>query len=194
MLIYPDLIGLSFGSIKTPEFKTVIKQSLSGKEARTPLRTYPIWTFQLNYEFLRTDSTINELKSLVGFYNQCKGAYDTFLYKDQYDNNETNQTFGVGNGSSKNFQLIRDMGGFVDIIQAPNTSSLEIKINGVVTTAYTVSNGIIIFNSAPASGAVLTWSGDFYFPCRFADDSVEFTQFMYNLWEAKKVNLVSVKL
>ena len=194
MMIYPDLLGLSFGSVKTPEFKTNIKQSLSGYEARTTLRTYPLWNFQLSYEFLRTDTTINELKALVGFYLQCKGSYDTFLYKDAYDNVITNQIFGIGNGSSKNFQLIRDFGGFVDLIQAPDTSTLNVMINGVTTTAYTVTNGVIIFNTAPANGATLSWSGNFYFPCRFTNDELELTHFMRDLWEAKKVNFVSVKL
>lgn len=194
MLIYPALTGLSFGSTKSPEFNTIIKQSLSGYEARTALRVYPIWSFQLSYEFLRTDAAIDELKALVGFYMQHKGSLLTFLYKDPYDYTVTNQAFGVGNGSSKNFQLVRDFGGFVDLIQAPNTSTLVIKINGVTTTAYTITNGVIIFTTAPANGAVLTWSGEFYFPCRFADDKLDTVNFMKNLWEAKKVNLMSVKL
>lgn len=194
MQIYPILAGLSFGSTKSPEFNTIIKQSLSGYETRTSLRAYPRWLFQLSYEFLRTDATIDELKTLVGFYMQCKGGLTTFLYKDPYDYTVTNQTFGVGNGTLKVFQLIRDFGGFIDLIQAVNTSLLVIKINGVTTTAYTIANGIITFTTAPANGAVLTWSGDFYFPCRFEDDKLDTINFMKNLWEAKKVNLMSVKL
>ena len=192
MLVYPELIGLSFGSTKTPEFKTNIKQSVSGYEARATLRAYPLWHFQLSYEFLRTDPTINELKTLVGFFLQCKGGYTTFLYKDPYDYTVSTQTFGVGDGTSTKFQLIRDFGGFVDIVQAPN--NFTIYIDGVSTTAFTQNNGLITFNTPPSSGAVLTWSGEFYFPCRFKDDAVDVTNFMLNLWEAKKVNLVSVKL
>lgn len=192
MLIYPSLIGLSFDRSKTPTFKTNIKRAVSGYEVRTPLMTYPIWEFSLKYEFLRTDATINELKELAGFYLQCKGSAETFYFIDPYDFEVTNQTIGLGNGTTKSFQMIRDFGGFIDLIQAP--INYTIYINGVSTTAYTISKGIITFNTAPTVGAKISWSGKFYFPCRFKADELEFNNFMLNLWEAKKVEFVSVKL
>lgn len=193
MLIYPDnLAGLTLDRTKTPQFSTNIKKSVSGYEVRTPLMAYPLWNFSLKYEFLRTESNGNELKTLAGFYLQCKGSYETFYFKDPYDHTVTSQIFGTGNGTSKSFQLIRYYGGFIDIIQAP--LNYTINIDGEPTTDFTIENGVIIFTTAPASGAVLSWSGEFYFPCRFINDKMDFNQFMYNLWEAKKVEFVSVKL
>lgn len=193
MLIFPDnLAGLTLDRTKTPQFSTNIKKSVNGYEVRTPSMAYPLWNFSLKYEFLRTDTAISELKTLAGFFLQCKGSYETFYFKDPYDYAVTSQTFGVGNGTSKSFQLIRSYGGFVDIIQAP--LNYTININGEPTTAFTIENGVITFTTAPASGAVLSWSGEFYFPCRFINDKMDFNQFMYNLWEAKKVEFVSVKL
>lgn len=193
MLIFPDnLAGLTLDRTKTPQFSTNIKKSVSGYEVRTPSMAYPLWNFSLKYEFLRTDTAISELKTLAGFYLQCKGSYETFYFKDLYDYAVTNQNFGVGNGTSKSFQLIRDYGGFIDIIQAP--LNYTINIDGTPTTDFTIENGVITFTTAPTTGAVLSWSGEFYFPCRFINDKMDFNQFMYNLWEAKKVDFVSVKL
>lgn len=192
MIVFPALAGLKYGSKKTPAFKTQIKQSVNGYENRAALMAYPLWHFSLAFEFLRDDSTFNELKTLAGFYLQNKGAYDTWLFTDPTDNTVADQAFGVGDGSSTAYQLVRDIGGFTDIVQAPN--SITVYIDGVSTTAYTQSNGLITFNSAPANGAILRWSGTFYFPCRFKDDQMDFENFMYQLWEAKKVEFQSVKL
>ena len=58
-------------------------------------------------------------------------------------------------------------------------------------TGYTLSNtGLVTFNGAPASAAALTWTGGYYFRCRFDLDQVDFENFMVNLWSAKKVDLV----
>jgi len=193
MLIYPDsLLGLTLDRTKTPQFSTNIKKSVSGYEVRTPLMAYPLWKFALKYDFLRTDANNNELKTLVGFYLQCKGSSETFYFKDPYDYTVENQVIGVGNGINKNFQIIRNYGGFIDLIQSPTNYS--IFVNGIETTAFTEENGVVIFNSAPSSGSTITFSGEFYYPCRFTEDKVDFTQFMYNLWDAKKVEFVSVKL
>lgn len=192
MLVFPSLIGLKYDRKKSPAFSTQIKQSINGYEARTANMAFPIWKFDLQFEFLRENATQNELKVLAGFYLQVKGAFDTWLYSDPSDNTVTSQVIGVGDGSTKEFQLIRSYGGFVDIVQAPN--EITVTVNGVTTTAYTEDKGVIKFNTAPAAGASIAYSGTFYFPCRFEEDNMEFNNFMYQLWEAKKVAFRSVKL
>jgi len=56
-----------------------------------------------------------------------------------------------------------------------------------------LSNGIIQFSAAPAAGAVLTWYGMFYWVCRFAQDTCDFQEFVYNFWSLSKVELITVK-
>lgn len=57
--------------------------------------------------------------------------------------------------------------------------AFTIKKAGVVTTAYTINNttGRITFTTAPANGAVLTWSGEFDTPMAFIDNSFPITTF-----------------
>jgi hypothetical protein len=45
----------------------------------------------------------------------------------------------------------------------------------------------------PAAGHTLTWSGQFYFRCRFDHDEAEFEQFMSNFWSANRIEFTSVK-
>jgi uncharacterized protein (TIGR02217 family) len=192
-LIFPQTIGLKIERTKTPEWKTIIHRAVSGKETRTSLMSYPLWNFSVSYEFLRDEGLTNEFKNLVGFFNNMKGSYDTFLYLDPYDNIATNQAFAVGNGVDKVFQLTREIGTFVEPIVSVNGSP-DIFINGTLqTSGYIIADGFVTFTSAPSNGAVMTWSGSFFYRCRFLNDMLEFKQFMYDLWESSKVEFVSVK-
>jgi len=53
--------------------------------------------------------------------------------------------------------------------------------------------GQITFFAAPASGAALTFLGNFAFLVRFADDKLTAKQLMNGLWSADGINLIGVK-
>ena len=63
-------------------------------------------------------------------------------------------------------------------------------------TDYTLSNvGVVSLGQAPLVGAALTWTGSFYWCCRFdTDDGLDLSEFMNNLRELKKLNFTTVKL
>ena len=189
--IFPDLPGLSWGRTKTPIWSTKVQTSASGKELRASYYSYPKWQFSLSYEFLRENGKA-ELQSLVGLFNKCMGSFDTFLYSDPDDNSVVDQVFGIGDSVTTQFGLVRSYANFVEPVAAINGTP-TIKKAGVVTTGYTITNGVVSFSTPPASGQQLAWTGSFYYRCRFLQDSVEFEQFLYKLWSAKKVEFVSVK-
>lgn len=190
--IFPDLPGLTWSVIKAPEFSTRIQTAVSGKELRASLMAYPIYKMSLSYEFLRASIATPELQSLMGFFNARQGAFDSFLYTDKTDNAVTAESFGTGNGSTTKFQLIRAYGGFTEPVMNLNGLPV-IKKAGVTLVSggdYTIDAlGMVTFASAPAAAAALTWTGSFYYRCRFADDSNDFDNFMYQLWTLKKLNL-----
>ncbi len=194
--VFPSLPGITWGSTKSPEWKTITQESVSGKELRASLMSYPRWTYTLSYEFLRGGS-LAELQTLVGFFNARRGMFDDFLYTDPDDNTVTAQQFGVGDGAATGFALVRSYGGFSEPVQNLN-SAPSIYVNGVLkvlTTDYTVSSlGVVTFVTAPASGAVLTWSGTYYWRVRFLQDSSEFGNFLKDLYELKKLSFKTVKL
>jgi len=194
--IYPTLPGIKMDMTRRPVWKTQIKESVSGMEVRASSMAYPIWEFVLQYDFLRSATALVELQTLVGFFNQMRGAFDDFLWAVPEDSSVTNYQFGVGNGATVNFQLTKAFGGFVEPVYNLNGAP-TIKINDVTKSTpadYTISStGLVSFTSAPAAAATLKWSGGFYQRVRFMKDQADFERFMYQLWQLKKIELRGVK-
>ena len=61
----------------------------------------------------------------------------------------------------------------------------------VTVTDYTINNsGFVTFTNAPAGGLSLTWSGNYYYRCRFTNDTINPAQIMNQIWEGKGVEFV----
>ena len=203
-LIFPALPGLAWSVTKTPTFQTRIQRAVSGRELRALDYPYPLWQFSLVYDFLRDDprAGYDELRTLLGFFMLCQGAFGTFLFQDPSDFEVAGQQIGTGDASTSVFQLQRAMGttlpggGFLEPIGAPNVVR-AIYLNGItqVPTTYTVdpTTGLVTFSSAPSSGLIITADFSYYFRCRFVDDKYDFENFMYQLWQLKKLTFISVR-
>lgn len=193
--VYPSLPGLKIDISRNPEFRTVVKESASGKEVRAAMRAYPRWRYQLGYEVLRTSSGLEELQKLVAFYGQVRGQFDDFLFVDPDFNAVTAQQFGVGDGVSQSFQLVRSVSGlgttWAEPVWAPRGTP-TIYVNGTPTAATIGDIGQVTFASPPALGAILTWTGDYAMRVRFTQDVMEFKRVVMSLWSAGKVELLSV--
>ena len=194
--IYPTLPGLLPTASFSPRFKTQVQGAVSGRETRAAFMQYPLWDITLAYEFLRATAAFPELDTLVGFFGVCKGSWDSFLVTVPNDNAVIDMQFATGDGSTNVFQITRTRGagGFAFTEPVMNINALtNIKAATVVQSGatYSVSStGVITFTAAPANGAALTWTGSYYFRCRFLQDQVEFAQFLQNFYEAKKVQLL----
>lgn len=193
--IFPTLPGLTFPVKKRPNFATDVQRSVSGREVASAFMAYPIWDWELAYEILR--ETASEFQSLVGFFLARQGRFDSFLFSDPSDNAALLQGFGTGNGATQAFQLVRSLGGFTEPIYDVNGAP-SIYINGTLKAAgadYTVSaTGLVTFSTAPTAGQALTWSGAYYWRVRFADDMLDFDNFMARLWSAGKVAFSTARL
>lgn len=196
-IVFPSLPGLTFNASKAPKFNTKIQEAVSGMEARAAFMAYPKWTFSLSYEFLR-HGALNELRQMLGFFGARQGSFDSFLFTDPEDNAVTDQNIGTGNGVLTQFQATRTLGygagmTFTEPVHNINTLT-NVKVNGVIktlTTDYTVSStGLITFVNPVTSGQAVTWSGTYYYRCRFLQDSAEFNKFMQDLFEFKKCEFI----
>lgn len=204
-LVYPaNLPGLTFDSTRTPNFNTGVQAALSTKESRIAYQQYPQMMFELQYELLRDYVTPSDLKALVGLFIAMGGRFDTFLYSDPVFNTVSAMQFAVADGTTVAYQVTatyQNVGGpgGSEIIQNFNGTP-QIFVNAVLKTAGTDYNlgatGIVTFiaGHVPAAAAVLTWTGSFYYRCRFDDDSMTVSQFMANFWENKAVKLRQIKL
>jgi len=132
----------------------------------------------------------------------CQGAFGTFLFRDPSDWQVTGQQIGIGDASRTGFQLQRSMGvaltggGFIEPVVAPNVVR-AIYLNGIVQDPSTYSidaaTGLVTFGSPPSSGLIITVDFTYYFRCRFVDDKYDFENFMYQLWQVKKLAFISVR-
>jgi uncharacterized protein (TIGR02217 family) len=90
---------------------------------------------------------------------------------------------------------VRNMAGFVEPMTAPNAVG-AIYFNGVRQdpAGYTVNGetGQVTFAAPPPAGQIVTADFTYRFRVRFADDTAEFENFMYQLWQLKQIKLQSV--
>lgn len=186
--IFPDLPGLAWPIGKTPRFSNKTQTSASLREVRARMAVYPIYDIKLTFEFLRED----EWRLLGGFFLQRAGSFESFLFEDKHDCSVVDQALGIGDGSRTQWQLVRDFGGFVEPCENIKTIG-AIKVGGVVVppSGYTItSTGLLALVSPPAAGQSVSWSGGYYYRCRFGADTAEFEEFMRALWQLKTLTMV----
>lgn len=185
-LAYPVLRGLEFPVVRRVKWNTLVANALSTKTATLSLQQYALYEWEFTYDLLRDDQTPSDYKEITGFFNQHGGQFDSFLYNDPTFNTVVDEPMGVGDGSNKDFQTIANFHnaggpGRADIIQNFNGTPV-FKVNGVITSASVGPSGIITFASAPANNAAITWTGGFFYRCRFTQDKLPISQFMNNWW------------
>lgn len=218
-LLYPELAGINISVSYDPQYSSKIMRSASGRELRGGYAEIPIYKFTLKYEFLRDyfvrcqPQAGSEFKKLLGFFMQHHGAFESFLFKNPDDYYARNVFIGTGDGVTTRFQLVRNFGGAIEPVwwvgacslepmmwsldldelmwSRANTDPLWRNYAGFLPGEYTLlPRGIIEFNTAPALGEPIYWTGIYYFRCRFSADNQAAHKFMRKLWEAQSVQLI----
>jgi hypothetical protein len=185
---------------KAPSYDGVIIHTPVAKigEIRASVAPYPLWDIVYELEWARGAENLpsTTYNYLLGFFMNAGGPFSDFLYLDPNDNQASNQFIGIGDGATTSFQLIRAINIGSDIVQNLNGVP-TLYSNGALisSSAYTISStGIVVFGTAPLSGKILTWSGNFYYRVRFLNPEVRFDQFAQQIWTAKTLPLRSVIL
>ncbi len=193
--LYPALPGLHATVRRSPQWQTHIAATPSGREFRWADQFYPRREYSLRYEWLQhRQNAPSELATIEGFFNRHRGPAYSFLFNDPEDNAALAEPFGVGNGSATVFRLARNRGGFTEPIKGWAPTPQLYSNGSLLSSGYTLAaDGTVTFTAAPASGAALTWSGTYYWRVRFAADTVDFERFLFELWSAGQVKLITVK-
>ena len=214
-LLFPKIRGLTWSVTKTPTFSTEIQESIAGREVRVQNFQNPIWEFTLSYEYLLNDPATRDengqtpLETLAGFFLARGGQFDDFLLNESdltgrlEDSVYSGQPIGTGDGSTTSFQLVRNIGGFLEAVQNPMNQTATVYVNGAVKTQgvdYTIASGLVTFTAAPAAGASITADFIMLHRVRFhtgssrsGKEGIEFSNFYFNLYECKEVQLISVR-
>jgi uncharacterized protein (TIGR02217 family) len=178
----PEFIerGSGFG----PTFRNVIQEAISGNEQRFAQWTKCRGVGDLSYGLLTSADPLGDFRAILSLYRAHFGSLYPFRFRDWSDYIATNEVFGTGDGTKTAFQLtmtydpqlilLGTEGSFFYVRSITLLASTPvIKIDNVVTTAYTISSsGVVTFTSAPASGKQLTWNGEFDVPVRFDTDTL----------------------
>jgi len=204
--VLPAMPILAWPAIRSPIWKTRVQTSVSGKEVRIADWSYPRYKWQLAFNGLRQGGigASTEFQQMLAFFNTLQGGWDSFLYTDVDDNNVANQLIGTGAGVVTTFQLVKLFGGYAEPVTAPNLigggTNFILKVAGVTKvygTDYTVSDwssstpGVVTFTAAPTGAITVTFN--YYYPCRFDDDTIDFSKFLSYVYELKKLSFTSIK-
>jgi len=189
---------------KAPRFATRIQRAVSGRELRILDQPYPTWTWTLSYSLLRdkwdargqagsAPATMNCARSPVFFCNN-RARFNRFC--------STIRPTAPSPGSDRHRQFQRQrlsagaQHGRLCRAGSPRPDTVSaIYCNGVLQSpaGYTVdaNTGLVTFAIPPPAAQSITADFTYRFRVRFADDTAEFENFMYQLWQLKQIKLQS---
>ena len=85
------------------EYNTNINKSKNGREQRISNTEKPL----LYYNIVSGIKTKDDIDSIIKLFKLVKGRAIGFRFKDWLDYSVKNQTIGIGDGETKEFQLIK---------------------------------------------------------------------------------------
>lgn len=200
------------------------QQSVNGRVVVTQYWQNPLWDFEFVYGmdsgFLNdnpndisatitpSNAPYTDLDLLKGFYVAMSGGAQIFAYQP-YDSIVTNQALAAPD-SNLNVELVHQIGGYPsagvmvqqnESVQVIDSATLVVLANGTPTTAFTLMpadtianyQGIVLqFASSPS--LPLTASFNYYYACRYSEDTQEYDNFAAMLWACSSVKIEQVRL
>jgi uncharacterized protein (TIGR02217 family) len=166
----------------------------SGREVRNQVWVYPRARFDLANALAvvaikgegAASLNVAEVRNWI---IAMQGQYQGFRFKDHTD--FADEGAGVfikpganppvvvsGDGTTAQFQMVKTytIGAVTQmrLIAKPVSASVQVFDNGSpVSPTIDYTTGIVTFGSAPSSGHILTWTGQFDVPVRFAADMID---------------------
>lgn len=175
---------LAFGSTAGVERRTEIATMASGFERRsTP------WALgRRRYLIGAGVRSLDDMAELIAFFEARRGPLNGFRFRDPLDFKScapsgvigaADQVLGVGDGTTRVFQLAKGYGDVLRPIRKPVAGSVTAAVDGVALEpgGYAVDavTGELTLDVAPDEGAVVTAGCAFDTPVRFESDRLEVT-------------------
>lgn len=190
---FPESIAFNSSSIL--EFNTTIIKAKNGYEQRNIN-----WNSnKMKFNIINGIKTKAELDELITFFRNVKGAGYGFRFKDVTDYKAENQYIGVGNGETKEFQLIKayrvsDNIIYYRKITKPVISTVRVFINDIESKDFNIdlTTGLITLNTIPEVNASIKANFDFDVPVRFENDIMEITMNSINSGNVKEIILTEI--
>ena len=193
---FPALAAMSSSVRIKPRFGTDIIDHVAGRSTRRARYAAALYDVELSFDFLRSDAATLEMQTLAGFFEQCQGQGAPFWLSPPGLALLSGQPLGAGDGATTTFALAHTLGVYREPVAGTSGVSIVYLDGAPVSGAAWSLSGTyrpsIVFAAAPSAGAAV--SADFaqLWLCRFADDIVDFEEFMAMLWTFKIVRLRTV--
>lgn len=192
---------------------TITQTGISGREYRQTFQVTPRFRFTVRISFLRSRTGFLEWQALAGFVARVGVGLDSFTWEHPEDKSVVAHPFGRGDGSEVDFQLQRTIvpvaslpdpsvrfywptfgDGYCPVFALATTPSIYVGgVLQVVSTHYSLSStGQVTFVSAPASGAILTWTGTYFWRVRI-EGNVRTRRLLTQVWQGDSISLITVK-
>ena len=201
---------ISLGARGGPERRTEIVVLGSGHEERNTRWAHSRRKYNAGYGV----RTLNDLHAVIAFFEERRGRLYGFRWRDamdfksglpQDDVNLTDQVLGVGDGTTDQFQLIKQYGSAFEpynrIINKPVSTSVLIGVDGVLQsegTAYNLddSTGLVTFFPAhiPASGQNVTAGYEFDVAVRFDSDQLKINMSRFKAGEIPDIPIIEIRI
>ena len=177
-----------WGTSGGPEYETAVVELDSQQEERTMRRAVA----RKRFEIVKEITIPADIATLRTFFEARGGRQNGFLFDDLTENTTasdhtsaaayTDVQIGVGNGSTKTFQLLKKYSTTsltrYKNVKKPKTGTVLVGVNGVQKTlgvdfTVDVTTGIVTFGTAPTAGHPVTAGCGFNTPVRFDMDLLE---------------------
>ena len=195
-------LPLAFGARGGPSRKTEIVRLASGHEHRNS----PHVNSTRRYDAGVGVKSLEDIHVLIGFFEARGGQQYAFRFRDPVDYQSgvpgstlsaSNQQIGVGDGIKTEFLLTKSYsdsaGTYERTITKPVMGTVLVAVDGIATTV-TVDplTGVITFNTAPSSGAIISAGFQFDVPVRFDTDILDVSLEAFGVGQALNIPLIEV--
>lgn len=162
---------IAYGFEAVPGYSTRITTLDNGNEYRNANWVKAKRRYRARFD-LFTPAMFAEM---LAAFHACKGALIGFRFKDFTDYTATAEALGIAPAGSTPVQLVKTYGFGVAAttrtIKKPVAGTVTVYQNGVAKAGtLDTTTGIFTPTTAWTGSAVLTWSGEFDVPVRFASD------------------------
>lgn len=200
--------GIARGARGGPERLTQIVTLASGREVRNSRWAHSRRRYDAGFGI----HTLDALAEVVAFFEERRGRLYGFRWRDRLDWKSctpsatpaaSDQQIGVGDGTTRVFQLCKLYGGlhapYVRRITKPVAGSVLIAVDGVVQAQPTAvscdpASGQLTFavGSAPPAGAVVSAGFAFDVPVRFDTDAIEVDLSAFEAGDIPRIPIVEI--
>ncbi|HEX7871856.1 MAG TPA: DUF2460 domain-containing protein [Sphingobium sp.] len=188
----------------SPGFSTQTVEMASGREQRSSDWADARMRFDAG-PGVRSEA---DMATLIAFFRARRGAARGFRFTDPYDHDSADwgeaagpldQRIGVGDGTATRFQLVKHYGAGDD----PQVRRITRPVAGSVRVAVDAEEladgwqmgalGEVLFEVAPATGAIVTAGFAFDVPVRFEEDSIDIQADTHGAGDAPSVPMVEIR-